>query len=242
MSNKWFAFKQFTIRQEHSAMKVTTDGVIFGAWIKPPLQGNILDIGSGTGLLALMMAQKTGAEIVALEPDTGSFKELKDNIAASPWPDRIVACNETLAQFCKNESVSGSFNLIISNPPYFENARLPMNETSSAARHTVALSHEDLLDCTGKLLSPGGKLSVILPVESGEKFIYRALWQQLYCNEMMDVYPSDVKPANRCLMIFEREKKGLRKKKLFVRKGIAYSSEYIALTKDYYLSVGNPTA
>ena len=236
MAANSFTFKRFSVIQDHAAMKVSTDSVLLGAWVEPPLTGNILDIGSGTGILALMLAQRTDTVIVAVEPDKGSFADLVRNIAESPWPDQIIARNETLAQFCSDITHFGSFDLIICNPPFFENAVLSDDPVVSSVRHSISMTHGSLIHSVAKLLRDKGSFGVILPEEVSERFIFLASQQGMYCNRWTDVHATAEKPVTRRLMIFEKQKKNLLRTTLFIKKGDAYSSEYIALLKAYYLS------
>ncbi len=139
MANNYFAFKHFTLHQEHSAFRVTTDSVLLGAWADVEEAGNILDIGTGTGLLALMAAQRSGARIVAIEPDRNSFMQAGLNVTASPWHERITVLNTSIQDYRPSGNLL--FDAIITNPPYFVDSLLNPNEAMARARHTVSMDY-----------------------------------------------------------------------------------------------------
>ncbi len=156
-----FNFKQFAINQELSAMKVGTDGVLLGAWAE--LSGDertILDIGTGTGLIAIMMAQRSTAPIIiGVEIDKDSATQAAQNMEASKWSERLSVAHTPIQQF----DHTSKFDIILSNPPYFVDSLLAKGASRTIARHTTELSFEDLLACVSKLLSPSGRFVIILP-------------------------------------------------------------------------------
>ncbi len=164
MTDNTFSFKQFEIRQEHCAMKIGTDSVLLGAWAELPEQGSILDIGAGTGILSLMAAQRcASATITAIEIDPPAACQARENIAASPWHERIMVLNEDFTQWAV--SCPSTYDCIISNPPYFEQSLLSPNAARSMARHTDSLSYAQIFDLTRRVISPRGRLSLVLPTD-----------------------------------------------------------------------------
>lgn len=163
VSNHWFQFKQFTVRQEHAAMKVSTDACIFGAWT--PLYENVntvLDAGTGTGLLSLMLAQRsTTISVDAIELDENAATQAKENIIASPWQDRIHIIQDDV----RSHNFSRKYDLIISNPPFFRNSLLGPDKERNTARHGLHFSYEDLLRVMTEVLAPGGYAAVLLPYQ-----------------------------------------------------------------------------
>lgn len=163
MSNNYFKFKQFTVFQENVSMRVNTDGVLLGAWATVPAT-RVLDVGTGTGVIALMIAQRLlqpQYQIVAIDVDKPSIQQAQENFQQSKWSKYLVAKHISLQDF-KTEQL---FDLIISNPPYFNNALKNPSETKCTARHTDSLSYQDLTDAASKLLKPSGRLSVIIPFD-----------------------------------------------------------------------------
>lgn len=235
MAASYFRFKKFTVRQEHAAFKVTTDSVLLGAWASVEEAGNILDIGTGTGLLALMAAQRTKAQIVAVEPDRNSFMQAGINITASPWHERITLLNSTIQEYQPSGLL---FDAIITNPPYFIDSLVNPDETRARARHTVSMSHTDLAGAAARLLSPAGRLHMVLPVTEAERFLELARDYNLHCQKRMFVRPKPELPPARVLMSLQRgDTQICDETEIVIEKGgrHIYSDEYVSLTKDFYL-------
>jgi tRNA1Val (adenine37-N6)-methyltransferase len=235
VARDFFRFKQFTVRQEVASFRVTTDSVLLGAWARIEDAGTILDIGTGTGLLALMAAQRSSARIVAVEPDNGSFVQAELNFAASPWSDRITLLNIPVQQF-RPEAGTG-FDAIIVNPPYFIDSLLNPDESKARTRHTVTLSQADLLDAVERLLNPGGSLHLVLPVTEADMFLSLAVSYGYFCCRRMLVRPTPAQPPSRVLMTLSRQNDSCVEEELTIEKGgrHIYSDEYVSLTKDFYL-------
>jgi len=171
-----FHFKQFSITQEHSAHKVGTDGVLLGAWANVKGANSILDVGTGTGVIALMMAQRSNARITALEPDRPSFEEAIQNVVASPWAERIHVHHTTLQAFAAEHE--SRVDLLISNPPYFVGSTKSGNAARDAARHTDGLPLETLAQCSYQLAQ---RMCVVLPIVEAQQFLESACaigWQR----------------------------------------------------------------
>lgn len=226
-----FRFKQFNVSNVRSAQKVGTDGVLLGAWVS--LSGSdrrVLDVGTGTGVIALMMAQRAPeAVIAAIDIDFDSVEEATANFIASPWPERLLAMEAPFQQ------MTGRFDLIVSNPPFFIDSLKAPDSRRSAARHTDTLTHRDLLDNAARLLSDTGRLAVIYPATEAEMFAGEALSSGLFPSRICKVSTKDGNPPKRFLMELSREKKEPLIEKLSIMRDGDYSAEYKAVTSDFYL-------
>jgi len=234
MPNTYFRFKQFTIQQDRTAMKVGTDGVLLGSWACVNNPGKILDIGTGTGLTAIMMAQRSDAQIFAIEPEENAFSQALDNTNHCPWPDRIHIEKLTLQKYalqCQQQ-----FDLIISNPPYFSDSLTPLDQARTQARHTNTLSFLDLLDGTIKLLYRNGRLCLILPYTEGLSFINMAEHKGFFCNKKTFVKTKPHKKPKRMLMEFSFYKTIPLANNLILEKEKRhqFTRDYIDLTKAFY--------
>jgi tRNA1Val (adenine37-N6)-methyltransferase len=236
MSADRFEFKQFTINQSRCAMKVGTDAVLLGAWIQIEGAESILDIGTGTGVIALMMAQKGTAMITAIDIDASACEQSKENIGNSPWPDRIKVLNESLQQFTINNQ--HKFDLIVSNPPYFVDAYKSSEEARNQARHADQLPFNEFINCAKLLLHEKGKICVILPTRESIKFRELAAANQLYLTRIMHIKTTEYKDEKRQMLQFELINKKLVDETLVIEQDERhnYSKEYKELTKDFYLS------
>jgi len=235
MSSGQFRFKQFTINQERAMFKVTTDSVLLGAWTDIERAGSILDIGTGTGLLALMAAQRSAARIVAIEPDRDSFLQAGININGSPWAERITLLNTALQDYYPDGGAG--FEAIIINPPYFVNSLMNPDENKARARHNVTLQQTDLLEAAGRLLNNGGSLHLVLPVNEAERFLVLAVNYRLFCSRRMLVRPTPGQQPSRVLMTLRQENGPFIEEEIVIEKGgrHIYSAEYVSLTKEFYL-------
>ncbi len=234
--NNFFQFKQFKIIQDNTAMKVGTDGVLLGAWTEVSGVKSILDIGTGTGLIALMMAQRTKAKITGIEIEKNAAAEAVENAQNSNWGNRINIVHISFQEFMK--TCTEKFDLVISNPPFFINSRHSKNENLAIAKHNRLLSLEDLAAGTEKLLEPEGKLALILPVIPAEKLIHRAKISDLHLLRLTEVKPGKNKIIHRYLMEFTRVKSKPEKNILFIQndEGTGYSEDYKLLTREFYLN------
>ena len=234
MPNSYFQFKQFTIEQDRCAMKVGTDGVLLGAWTDVSDAQSILDIGTGTGLIALMLAQRSSAAIYGIEIDENATAQAVENVNNSPWSERIKIETVSLQTFVKNTNCR--FDLIVSNPPYFNKSLKNPNAQRSVARHMDSLSQKDLITAACALLSVVGRLSVILPTAEGLEFILQAKEFGLYCSKKTRVIPRIGALEKRLLLEFSRIKDVCKEDYLLIEKERHdYSDEFRSLTKEYYL-------
>ena len=235
MPNPFFAFKQFTIHHDRCAMKVGTDGVLLGAWVNLSNSHRILDIGTGTGLIALMMAQRCNdSNITAIDINTEAVSQANENIQASPWKDRVIAIQQDIRSFHPNKS----FDTIVSNPPYFINSLKSSDTQRNTARHTDTLSAEDLIRKTADLLTEDGYFSIILPTEQIEELIQISERVGLYPSRRTHVITRPGLMPKRTLMEFCKRETPFPTNQLVIELDRhVYSEEYIALTRDFYLKM-----
>jgi len=229
----FFQFKQFAIKQDECAMKVGTDGVLLGAWAKA-VKGNVLDVGCGTGLLALMMAQReTELFVDAIDVEESAYLQSIENVSLSKWGDNINVFHTTLQTF-KTEK---QYHHIISNPPFFVKSYKAPDKARATARHTDGLPFEELIIYTKRLLKKEGLFSLVLPIVEGNQFIQLALVHGLYLNRKCEVFPNNTKPSKRLLLEFSFFEKKLIEEKLTIETDVRhqYTKEYISLTQDFYL-------
>jgi tRNA1Val (adenine37-N6)-methyltransferase len=233
MSNSWFSFKQFTISQDKTAFKVGTDGVLLGAAANTDGADRILDIGAGTGLVALMLAQRCPARIFAIEPDPDSFQQCIENINSCPWKERIEAEMVSLQDF----RPTIRFDLIVSNPPYFTDSLKNPDPRKSAARHNDTLGNEELLSGVAGLLKETGRFQVILPWTEGNLLIATAAAYGLYCSEILKIRPTPSSDIRRLLLTFLKVRVKPSERFLTIEHGNRheFTQQYMDLTKDFYL-------
>lgn len=236
MSHQEFVFKQFKIMQDKCAMKVGTDAVLLGSWVNTSNANSILDIGTGTGIIALMLAQRSNAIIDAIDIDNNAFIQAKENVAACKWRDHIHVHHISLQQFVKE--YTEKFDLIVSNPPYFIDSSKASEESRSNARHTDQLPYHDLLKGVLALLNPDGKFYVILPTKESEQFRDLAEENKLFLTKLTRVVTRTDKPEKRWLMRFEFTRKSFSEDSIIIEEDArhSYTEAYKELTKDYYLS------
>ena len=214
---------------------ITTDSVLLGAWVSLDGVQSVLDIGTGTGILALMAAQRSNAMIVAIEPERDSFIQTGQNVAGSPWHERITIVNTTLQDYLPEHGLR--FDTIITNPPFFH-ASLPNPDTRRAAtRHTLTLTHLELLEAAQRLLAPAGTLQLVLPVTGAILFEEMASSAGLYCSRKLIVRPTPSLPPARVLMTLSGNNEGCDETEIVIEKRgrHIYSEEYVSLTKEFYL-------
>lgn len=230
-----FRFKQFEIVQDHCTMKVNTDGVLLGAWTDPTHCFDILDIGTGTGVIALMMAQKAEqATIVGIEIDEASSLEAESNVNNSVFRDKVKIINQSVQDFARLHP--HQFDLIISNPPFFTGGTFSANENKANVRHTIKLPHGDLLLSVNSLLKPEGKFSLILPYIEGLRFIELAERSNLHVKKITEVRHRKGKNVERLLILLQKQKVEIEKDELFIMEEDLqnYSTEFINLTREFY--------
>lgn len=235
MPNSYFRFKQFAVRQEKSAMKVGTDGVLLGAWVAIREAENILDIGTGTALIALMLAQRSNAQIHAVEIDEQSAQQAKENVANSRWSNRVEIYHASFQDFAKQSA--RQYDLIVSNPPYFIKSYKSPEVARTVARHNELLPHNELLKGIDAILTPNGRFAGIFPYTEGNVFVAKASAYGLYCTLRVNVHGKEQGEVKRLLLEFERKPKPLTEEDISIRSiNGDFTAEYMGLTKDFYLA------
>ena len=247
MSSNTFHFKQFTINQDQCAMKIGTDAVLLGAWANLEHHPNsVLDIGAGTGVIALMLAQRSNEETIdAIEIDENAYEQCVGNFENSPWSGRLFCYHASLEEF--TDEIDYKYDLIISNPPFYSptlaSPSLPkgeniMSNSRKIARFYDALPFEHLVESVSKLLSDEGKFSVIIPFKEEENFIELASNINLFPNRITRVKGSPTSEIKRSLMEFSFNKNDLKINELIIEvERHQYTQDYINLTKDFYLKM-----
>ena len=235
---KPFKFKQFTIHQDRCAMKIGTDGVLLGAWTS--LQNNpesVLDIGTGTGLIALMLAQRSWTETIdALEIDVDAYEQCVDNFESSLWGDRLFCYHAGLDEFM--DEIEDQYDLIVSNPPFYSEEVPSGNSARDVARQNQSLPFEELIEGVSKLLSPDGIFSTTIPFKEEVKFLELAEQTGLYPQHITRVKGNPSSEIKRSLLLFSFNKKEVLKDELIIEiERHQYTPEYIALTKEFYLKM-----
>lgn len=234
-----FQFKQFSLEQDRCAMKIGTDGVLLGAWT--PIENSpfsILDIGTGTGIIALMLAQRSHAEqIDALEIDDEAYEQASDNFENSPWNDRLFCFHAGLDEFM--EEPEDEYDLIVSNPPFYSEDYKTENDQRDLARFQDAMPFEDLIEAAALLLSENGIFSVIIPFKEEENFMALAKEYELHPIKITRVKGTPTSDIKRSLLAFcQNEIDTVLTDELIIETARhIYTPEYIELTKDFYLKM-----
>ncbi len=231
-----FQFKQFSINDDQSTMKVGTDGVLLGAWCDIRNAKSILDIGSGSGLISLMLAQRTEALISAIDIDENSVNQGKQNFQNSDWGNQLTAIHSSLKDFTKSENKK--FDLIVSNPPFFINALKSPFKNKTRSKHTDELSYQELAHGIANFMASDGRACLILPYTESKFFIDLALIENIYLNKQLIIKPKASRKFNRILMEFSFQKSKLEEKEIYLREeNNEYSEAYKSLCKNYYLNL-----
>jgi tRNA1Val (adenine37-N6)-methyltransferase len=234
-----FQFKQFSVNQDQTAMKIGTDGVLLGAWT--PIENNpksVLDIGTGTGIIAIMLAQRsTAQQIDALEIDGNAYEQAVENFENSPWGDRLFCFHAGLDEFV--DEPEEEYDLIVSNPPFFSEEYRSENEQRDLARFQEAMPFEEIVVAADLLLSENGIFSVIIPFNEEDRFIELCANVELFPIKITRVKGAQNTKIIRSLLAFKRyELSVLTSDELVIEiSRHEYTPEYIALTKDFYLKM-----
>ena len=216
-------------------MKIGTDAVLLGAWTDVLGARRILDVGTGTGIIALMLAQRSEAQITAIEIEENAADEAAGNARKSPWEERISVDTISFQEYAKTSK--NKYDCIVSNPPFFSGDLKSANSNLALARHNDLLSLPDIVEGATKLLSENGRLNLIFPVETALNFINLAEKKNLYLTRLTWVSSSSSNKVHRYLLEFSKKKLSITTDFLNIRNddGLDYSPEYKNLTCDFYL-------
>lgn len=235
--SKPFHFKEFSVSQDKTAMKIGTDGVLLGAWAKVNQAFSILDIGTGTGVIALMMAQKSNAEIIdAIELDDSAYEQAVDNFENSDWGDRLFCYHASLLEFA--EEIEDKYEVIVSNPPFYTDAYKTDNEERNKARFEDSLPFEHLIHGVTSLLEENGNFYVIIPYKEESNFISLAKKHGLFLQNCCRVKGNENAEFKRSLLQFSFKDSTANFETLTIEiERHKYTQEYINLVKDFYLKM-----
>jgi len=236
MANSFFQFKEFIIHQDRCAMKVSTDSCLFGAWVasiqKSPK--NVLDIGGGTGLLTLMLAQKSNARFDCVEIENECFEQLKANINDSKWKNQCSIFNADI----KNFNPEKKYDLIISNPPFYENQLNSASDKINLARHHSGLLLSDLFDVVERLLTEDGKFCMLLPAIRRNESIEKASALNFFPEYIVDVKQTNNHAIFRSMFCFTKISKQTTFEEILIKEDDGnYSAAFAELLKEYYYSL-----
>lgn len=237
MSNPYFSFKKFTVYHDKCAMKVGTDGVLLGAWTKIREAKTALDIGTGTGLISLMLSQRSGnlLSIDAIDIDEYAILQAAENVKRTTFEN--VDCIHSSLQDYSNDCEK-RYDLIVSNPPYFSSSLHSPSGQRTLARHTDSLQMDEFMNISARLLSPGGYLSLIFPYTDKDLLIELAENSGLYVSRITNVYPMPHLQAKRILLEFSLLKQEVEATDLIIEKERhIYTDDFTELVRDFYLKL-----
>ncbi|MBE0662592.1 MAG: methyltransferase [Bacteroidales bacterium] len=233
--NQAFRFKQFQVNDNLSTMKVGTDAVLLGAWATPPTEGRILDIGTGCGVIALMMAQKSNAHITAIDIHEPSVQQAQDNFGLSPWSERLNAINISLEDFTSTHK--NCFDFIVSNPPYFINSLKPCKDGLLLAKHADDRFMDVFISSIATLLKNTGKAAFIIPPNLLEAMLRKSVDKGLFMVRKANIFSKPGTAQTRVVLEFAMQQTGSAEEEtIFIRNANhSYTEAYKALTNDFYL-------
>ena len=235
MPNNYFKFKKFTIVQDGCAMKVGTDGCLLGAWFDTGDCSRILDVGTGSGLIALMAAQRSNAFVTGVEIEESAAAQAAENVKNSPWSERVetICCDYTKFNPCEK------YDAIVSNPPYFANSLKCSDSSRTLARHNDSLSPALFFKKTKEVLTDNGKISLVLPTDELPLWAENAIISGFSLHKILHVHTTPKKPAKRVLAEFRRQacSTPLQEDLILENAPGEYSTEATALLHDFYLKM-----
>jgi tRNA1Val (adenine37-N6)-methyltransferase len=237
MAKEYFRFKQFTVWQDKAAMKVCTDSCLFGAWIPLSLQTTkVLDIGAGTGLLALMLAQRrhSGMQLDAVELDTAAATQARANFSESPWANQLQLHEGAIQNF--TSPASQLYDLVVCNPPFYAQSLQRAGSAANMAMHSTGLSQQELLAAVLRLLCPEGELAVLLPPFEMEQFKLLCNNAGLYATNWQEVFDREGGKCIRIMAIFSRAGNRIITSRLAIKNELGqYTEDFATLLREYYL-------
>ncbi|MGP1362821.1 MAG: tRNA1(Val) (adenine(37)-N6)-methyltransferase [Bacteroides sp.] len=232
--SNYFRFKQFVVHQDRDVMRVNTDGVLLGAWTPDVAGRRILEIGTGTGVVALQLLQRGASQVDAIDIDAIACEQAFENAQGSPWKEQMTVQQISFQEYA--ESCETSYDLIVSNPPYYIGALPSPNERKNRMRHADTLPLDDLLAGLELCLSGDGRFVAIFPLAEGSLFVAKAVELELYCTHQILIADSPQKRTKRMLCEFCRKRAIPQIAELYIRDSSGnYSQEYRELTKNFYL-------
>ena len=232
---KVFRFKQFAVLNDRTAMKVGTDGVLLGAWCPVDGARRVLDVGTGCGVIALIVAQRNATAVIdAIDIDPGAIQEATFNFGNSAWSERLTALEGDFNHL----QATGGYDLIVSNPPYFTNGVLPTGDARTGARHTTSLSYRQLVEGAARLLNDNGSLALITPTDAEDVIVETAAFASLPVRKLTRVIPVEGAPSKRTLWVLSRREIPYREDMLTIAHSDGtFTSEYVELTGAFYLKM-----
>lgn len=234
--NKWFEFKQFRIEQQKAAMKVGTDGVMLGAWVSVDHASRILDVGTGTGLIALMLAQRSEAAIDAVEIDAPAYSEAKYNFDQSPWKERLGIFHSDFNSFSNEKG--HLYDLIVCNPPFFIDSLKNADHQLAKAKHNESVTFIQLIQGSVRLLNAKGRLAVIIPLKSFDEFRETSRLNGFYLQRQTTVFTKPGRAASRVLLEFSLLPCYPQTDEIYLRNQDGQISDrFKELTVSYYLNI-----
>lgn len=231
-----FHFKQFSLQHDQCSMKVGTDAVLLACWAKVVNVARVLDIGTGSGVIALILAQRSlpDTKIDGVEIEEQDAKQAAENFLQSPWSERLRIHHLPIQDYIPEVR----YDMILTNPPYFINSQQPPDKRRTATRHTVSLDYKTLLSAVNRLLYPEGAFNIILPCTEGIQFLEMAIENKLFCSRKYSFRTRREKPVERWLLEFSYRKKEMEVGEILLYEtGLKWSENYIALTRDFYIKM-----
>ncbi|MGL4333154.1 MAG: tRNA1(Val) (adenine(37)-N6)-methyltransferase [Bacteroidales bacterium] len=236
MASDFFEFKQFKVYHNQCGMKVGTDAVLIGSWCSTYNINSVLDIGTGSGIISLMIAQRCNAKVKAIDIDNHAVMQAESNFSISPWYDRMSVFHADFSDYAAQ--TKEKYDLIVSNPPYFTNGILANCKKRSTARHTNSLNYQQLFEGVVQILNDKGRFALILPVDAETEIEELARLNHLYMVRKCNVFPKPDGVIKRLMWEFSKEKVICSNENLVVELDRhIYSPDYIRLTKDFYLKM-----
>lgn len=236
MASDFFQFKQFKVYHNQCGMKVGTDAVLIGAWCATGNINSVLDVGTGSGIISLMIAQRSNAKVTAIDVDEYAAMQATSNFSISPWHDRLSVLHADFSDYVSQ--INEKYDLIVSNPPYFTNGILAPCKKRSTARHADSLNYQQLFEGVVQILTDKGRFALILPSDAESEIEKLASNSGLHMIRKCNVYPKPDGVIKRLMWEFSKEKGEYTEESLIIEHDRhVYSSEYIELTRDFYLKM-----